>query len=45
MHFYDAPIIEIDGDRARGWWRLWQLAVPQGSDDALFFAAATTEAR
>lgn len=43
MHFYVAPIIEIDGDRARGWWRLWQLAVPQGSDDALFFAAATTE--
>jgi hypothetical protein len=43
MHFYVAPIIEIDGDRARGWWRLWQLAVPRGSEDAVFFAAVTAE--
>jgi hypothetical protein len=43
VHFYVAPIIEIDGDRARGWWRLWQLAMPHGSDDAVFFAAVTAE--
>jgi hypothetical protein len=43
MHFYVAPIIEIDGDRARGWWRLWQLAVPRGGGDAVFFAAATAD--
>ena len=23
-HFYVSPIIEVDGDCARGWWRLWQ---------------------
>jgi hypothetical protein len=43
LHFYVAPIIEIDGDRARGWWRLWQLAVPRGGEDAVFFAAVTAE--
>ncbi|MGC2032942.1 MAG: nuclear transport factor 2 family protein [Steroidobacteraceae bacterium] len=43
MHFYVAPIIEVDGDRARGWWRLWQLAVPRGTEDAVFFAAVTAE--
>jgi hypothetical protein len=43
MHFYVAPVIEIDGDCARGWWRLWQLAVPRGGQDAVFFAAVTAE--
>ena len=43
LHFYVAPIIEIDGDRARGWWRLWQLAVPSGGDDVLLFAAVTAD--
>ncbi|MHB8476508.1 MAG: nuclear transport factor 2 family protein [Steroidobacteraceae bacterium] len=43
MHFYVAPIIEVDGDRARGWWRLWQLAVPRGTENAVFFAAVTAE--
>jgi len=43
LHFYVAPIIEIDGDRARAWWRLWQLAVPRGGEDAVFFAAVTAE--
>lgn len=42
-HFYVAPIIEIDGDRARGWWRLWQLAVPRGRTDSVFFAALTAD--
>ncbi len=43
MHFYVAPIIEIDGDRARGWWRLWQLALPRDGGDAVLFAAATAD--
>ena len=43
LHFYVAPIIEIDGDRARGWWRLWQLALPRDGGDAVFFAAATAD--
>ena len=43
MHFYVAPIIEIDGDRARGWWRLWQLALPRDGGDTVFFAAATAD--
>ena len=43
VHFYVAPIIEIDGDRARGWWRLWQLALPRDGGDAVFLAAATAD--
>ena len=43
MHFYVSPIIEIDGDRARGWWRLWQMAVPRAGDDAVFLAAVTAD--
>jgi len=43
LHFYVAPIIEIDGDRARGWWRLWQLGMPSGGDDAVLLAAVTAD--
>ena len=43
LHYYVAPIIEVDGDRARGWWRLWQIGIPRRGRHAILFAAVTAE--
>lgn len=43
LHYYVAPMIEVKGDRARGSWRLWQIAIPEGSEEAVLFAAITRE--
>jgi hypothetical protein len=43
LHYYVAPIIEVNGDRARGWWRLWQIGIPRKCRHAILFAAVTAE--
>lgn len=43
LHYYVAPIIEVHGDRARGWWRLWQVGIPRGKNEAVLLAAVTSE--
>lgn len=43
LHYYVAPIIEVHGDRARGWWRLWQVGIPRGKSEAVLLAAVTSE--
>jgi SnoaL-like domain len=43
LHYYVAPIIEVHGDSARGWWRLWQIGIPRLSDEVVLFAAVTAE--
>ncbi len=42
-HLYASPVIEVDGDRARARWRLWQVGVPAGEQEAVLVLAHTEE--
>lgn len=43
-HFYGSPIIEVmDERRARAQWRLWQLALKEGSTQAVMVIGTTEE--
>ncbi|AEI77098.1 hypothetical protein CNE_1c17580 [Cupriavidus necator N-1] len=43
VHYYGSPQLDIDGDRAHGVWRLWQLALREDNCDAVLLAATTHE--
>jgi hypothetical protein len=42
-HYYGSPTIAVDGDTARGSWRLWQLALRDANQEAVLLAAQTDE--
>jgi hypothetical protein len=42
-HYYGSPQLEIDGNRAQGIWRLWQLALRDDNREAVLLAATTHE--
>lgn len=43
VHYYGSPQFEIEGNCARGTWRLWQLALREDNRDGVLLAATTHE--
>lgn len=43
VHLYGSPEILVEGDRATGRWRLWQMAVRDADRQAVLLAAVTEE--
>lgn len=43
LHYYGSPEIIVNGDRATGCWRLWQLALHAETHEALLLGAVTSE--
>jgi hypothetical protein len=42
-HLYGSPIITVDGERAHGSWRLWQLGVPSDDPAPVLMISRTEE--
>jgi hypothetical protein len=42
-HLYAAPILEIEGETARGTWRLWELGVQDTDQRTVLLTGATHE--
>jgi hypothetical protein len=43
LHYYGSPEITVNGDRASGRWRLWQIALRDDSHEAVLLGAVTEE--
>lgn len=43
MHFYQSPLIELDGDTATAQWLLWQMAVDDACGEVVLIGARTRE--
>lgn len=44
VHYYASPVLHVEGDRATGHWRLWQMALRADTREAVLVAAVTSEA-